>query len=81
MEIHHPEKKNVLLSGLNISVKSSETLAIVGTTDFNSNAVIALVERFYDPTAGFIVSIGRLQLASILVDVSKHVREFIRCNS
>ena len=45
------------MSGLNISVKPSETLAIVGTTDFNSNLVIALVERFYDPSAGCIVSI------------------------
>jgi ABC-type multidrug transport system fused ATPase/permease subunit len=60
VEIHHPEKKNVLLSGLNISVKSSETLAIVGTTDFNSNAVIALVERFYDPSTGLVVSITKL---------------------
>ena len=60
VEIHHPEKKNALLSGLNISVKPSETLAIVGTTDFNSNAVVALVERFYDPSAGFIVSTKKL---------------------
>ena len=54
--MHHPEKKNALLSGLNISVRPSETLAIVGTTDFNNNAVVSLAERFYDPSAGFIVS-------------------------
>ncbi|XP_028411550.1 multidrug resistance protein 1-like [Dendronephthya gigantea] len=58
VEIHHPEKKNVILSGLNISVKPSETLAIVGTTDFNSNAVLALVERFYDPSSGCVTLDG-----------------------
>ena len=54
--MHHPEKKSVLMSGLNISVKSSETLAFLGTTDFNSNSVVALVERFYDPSEGSVVS-------------------------
>ena len=58
--MHHPEKQNALLTGLNISVIRSETLAIVGTTDFNSNAIIALVERFYDPSAGFVVSVQNL---------------------
>ena len=49
----YPERESVnVLSGLNLSVKSGQTLAIVGSSGSGKSTVFALLERFYDPHAG-----------------------------
>ena len=45
-----------MLSGLNVEVKEGETLALVGYSGSGKSTVMALLERFYSPLKGHIVS-------------------------
>jgi len=44
--------ENPIFTGLNISVRQGETLALVGMSGGGKSSVIQLIERFYDPDIG-----------------------------
>ncbi|KAK0401518.1 hypothetical protein QR680_015832 [Steinernema hermaphroditum] len=49
----YPERPGVkVLKGLDLEVKTGQTLALVGPSGCGKSTVIALLERFYDPWAG-----------------------------
>jgi len=45
-----------VLQGLSLSVRSGQTLALVGPSGCGKSTVVSLLERFYDPLKGNVVS-------------------------
>ena len=62
MEFKYATRPDVpVLQGLSLSVKSGQTLALVGPSGCGKSTVVSLLERFYDPVKGSVVSTnGRL---------------------
>ncbi|CAH2305687.1 bile salt export pump [Pelobates cultripes] len=50
----------MVLRGLNISVKSGQTLAFVGSSGCGKSTSVQLLERFYDPDEGTVLVDGRV---------------------
>ncbi|XP_050546775.1 ATP-dependent translocase ABCB1-like isoform X3 [Daktulosphaira vitifoliae] len=51
----YPSKPDVeVLKGLNFTIKSGKTLALIGDSGCGKSTVFSLIERFYNPTAGVI---------------------------
>nr|CAD7256374.1 unnamed protein product [Timema shepardi] len=49
----YPSRPDVMvLQGLNFTLNSGQTLALVGASGCGKSTVVALLERFYDPTRG-----------------------------
>jgi len=44
--------ENIILNGLNLSIRQGETLAIVGPSGGGKSTLLSLIERFYDPVSG-----------------------------
>jgi ATP-binding cassette subfamily B (MDR/TAP) protein 1 len=56
----YPSRPGVLvLRGVSLNVKQGQTLALVGTSGCGKSTIISLLERFYDPLNGHIVSGGQ----------------------
>ena len=54
---NYPTRPNVkILRGLNLDVSAGQTLALVGASGCGKSTSIQLIERFYDPKAGRVVS-------------------------
>lgn len=57
VEFSYPTRRDVqVLQGLDVCVKSGQTLALVGASGCGKSTTIRLLERFYDPAAGQVVS-------------------------
>lgn len=58
MAFNYPNRPEVkILQGLNLKVEKGQTLALVGSSGCGKSTVIQLLERFYDPLDGEMVSI------------------------
>ena len=54
---NYPTRSTVpVLQGLNLKVNPGQTLALVGSSGCGKSTVIQLLQRFYDPQHGQIVS-------------------------
>ena len=50
---NYPSRPDVrVLQGIDIAVKSGETLALVGPSGCGKSTVVSLLERFYNPISG-----------------------------
>jgi ATP-binding cassette subfamily B (MDR/TAP) protein 1 len=57
VRFRYPSRLGVpVLRGLNVEVERGQTLALVGASGCGKSTVIALIERFYDPFSGQVVS-------------------------
>ena len=55
---NYPTRPDIpVLRGLSLEVKKGQTLALVGSSGCGKSTVVQLLERFYDPLAGTVVSI------------------------
>lgn len=55
---NYPTRPNIpVLQGLSLKVKKGQTLALVGSSGCGKSTVVQLLERFYNPMAGTVVSI------------------------
>lgn len=63
VRFRYPNRPDVeVLQGLNLEVTPGETLALVGASGCGKSTTMQLIERFYDPEAGDVVSQGYLVL-------------------
>jgi ATP-binding cassette subfamily B (MDR/TAP) protein 1 len=57
VEFFYPSRPNsIVLQGLNIEVLKGQTVALVGQSGCGKSTCIQLLERFYDPVLGSVVS-------------------------
>jgi len=47
-----------ILNGLSLTVKSGQTVALVGESGCGKSTVVKLLQRFYDPSSGQVRSAG-----------------------
>ncbi|EPZ35336.1 ABC transporter domain-containing protein [Rozella allomycis CSF55] len=64
----------IILNGINLSVKQGQTVALVGASGCGKSTIIQLLERFYDPLAGSVSVDGNdlksLNLSSLRTCIS-----------
>lgn len=53
---------------MNFTIEPGKTLALVGESGCGKSTVISLLERFYNPTSGVIVSFNTINTLDISVD-------------
>lgn len=55
---NYPSRPNVkVLQGINLSINKGETVALVGSSGCGKSTCIQLIQRFYDPDQGDVMSI------------------------
>ncbi|XP_014668798.1 PREDICTED: phosphatidylcholine translocator ABCB4-like [Priapulus caudatus] len=56
VKFHYPTRPEVeVLQGIDVSVRPSQTLALVGSSGCGKSTIIQLLERFYDPQDGAVM--------------------------
>ncbi|XP_063698920.1 multidrug resistance protein homolog 49-like isoform X2 [Culicoides brevitarsis] len=74
VHFHYPSRKDVkVLKGLNLTMRSGQTTALVGMSGCGKSTVLQLIQRLYDPKEG-IVEVDGIPLKTINVS---HLRSFI----
>uniref|UniRef100_A0A803YA59 ATP binding cassette subfamily B member 1 n=1 Tax=Meleagris gallopavo TaxID=9103 RepID=A0A803YA59_MELGA len=68
-----PEVK--VLQGLNTEVEKGQTLALVGSSGCGKSTVIQLLERFYDPLSGEVVSPSQINVRWVIYLFISNLRE------
>lgn len=59
VHFHYPTRPKVqIFKGLNLQIKSGETVAIVGPSGGGKSTVVQMIERFYDPIEGSVMYEG-----------------------
>ena len=57
IQFAYPQRSTInVLKGLNLDVEPGKTLALVGPSGCGKSTVVSLMERFYDPANGDVVS-------------------------
>ena len=57
-EFNYPTRPDVkVLKGLTANISSGQTVALVGQSGCGKSTCVQLLERFYDPSQGTIVSL------------------------
>ncbi|XP_073956330.1 ATP-dependent translocase ABCB1-like isoform X2 [Choristoneura fumiferana] len=70
VEFSYPTRPGVqVLKGLNLQVESFKTIAFVGQSGCGKSTVIQLLERYYDPDAGFVALDGTALTQLLLSEV------------
>eukprot|EP00456_Euglypha_rotunda_P030787 TRINITY_DN2398_c0_g2_i2.p1 TRINITY_DN2398_c0_g2~~TRINITY_DN2398_c0_g2_i2.p1 ORF type:complete len:1285 (+),score=238.34 TRINITY_DN2398_c0_g2_i2:347-3856(+) len=65
IDFHYPTRKNrYVLKGMNLHIRSGDTVALVGPSGCGKSTIVATLLRFYDPEKGTITIDGK--------DISKH---------
>ncbi|MGV3771597.1 MAG: ABC transporter ATP-binding protein [Verrucomicrobiales bacterium] len=72
LKFRYENRNRPLLNGINLDVKSGETIAIVGPSGSGKSTLMALLMRFYDPVEGSITLDG--------VDLRKIKQKSLRQN-
>lgn len=58
VEFRYPTRPNIrVLDGLQLDIDRGKTVALVGASGCGKSTVIQLLERYYDPDQGIVVSI------------------------
>ena len=67
VHFNYPTRPNVkILQGLELEVNPGQTLALVGASGCGKSTTVQLIERFYDPKSGGVVSIQYIPFKNIL---------------
>lgn len=66
----YPGSTQVILKDINLTIRSGETVAIMGTTGCGKSSLVNLIPRFYDATEGTVLVDG--------VDVRKYCQKALR---
>ena len=57
VKFRYPTRPDVkVLQGLSLSVSRGQTLALVGSSGCGKSTTVSILERFYDPLEGLVVS-------------------------
>ena len=57
MKFAYPTRPEVpVLQGLNLSIKAGQKVALVGSSGCGKSTTVSLIERFYLPESGIVVS-------------------------
>lgn len=73
----YPARPDIeILQGLSIKALAGETLALVGTSGCGKSTTIQLIERFYDPAKGQIVSTMYLLMKLSIFNLPDHEVSF-----
>lgn len=65
VKFNYPNRPDVpVLKGINIKVEAGQTVALVGPSGCGKSTVVSLLQRFYDPLEGSVVSCFRSILRS-----------------
>ncbi|XP_031521175.1 ATP-binding cassette sub-family B member 5 [Papio anubis] len=74
VSFHYPSRPSIkILKGLNLRIKSGETVALVGPNGSGKSTVVQLLQRLYDPDNGFI-TVDENDIRALNV---RHYREHI----
>lgn len=66
-KFRYPTRPDVeVLQGLTLSVDPGQTMALVGASGCGKSTTVQLIERFYDPESGAVVSLQLLVKLHVL---------------